>query len=155
VARNDSTSVAVGTAINADFVSVTARSQLALSLPSRQSLGTISPGAGAFTRRAQDRAPKRAPNPSDLLVLAHRLLSRSEISPTGCRRTFEGAGTTQVLNLIPKQLGIAANALAASWGLPSSYAFEIALDLQSAGAIGVKRAGWHRVVEMPCQVEKR
>jgi DNA-binding NarL/FixJ family response regulator len=50
VAENDSTSVAVGSAINAreaDSVSATARSQLALSLPSRQSLGTILPGTGA------------------------------------------------------------------------------------------------------------
>jgi transcriptional regulator with XRE-family HTH domain len=85
----------------------------------------------------------RAPNLSDLLVLARRLgVSVGELTD-GLQAPVRGVGTAQVLDLISRQPGITADALAASLGLPSSYAFEIALYLQSTGAIVSQRTGWH------------
>jgi transcriptional regulator with XRE-family HTH domain len=90
----------------------------------------------------------RAPNLTDLLVLAHRLdISTGQLTD-GLQAPVRQVGTAQVLDLIATQPGIKADALATSLGLPFSYAFEIALYLQSTGAIVSRRTGWHPIVEM-------
>lgn len=52
-------------------------------------------------------------------------------------------GTARVLNLAICDPGIGTDALSTSLGLPSSYAFEIALCLQSVGTISSSGAGRH------------
>jgi transcriptional regulator with XRE-family HTH domain len=111
-----------------------------------------------FMRRAQvseiERGLRR-PDLPDLLVLADRLGVAAEALIDGLQAPVRRVGTAQVLDLITRQPGITADTLATSLGLPSSYAFEIALDLQSTGAIASRRTGWHPVVETPAAVEKR
>jgi transcriptional regulator with XRE-family HTH domain len=110
-----------------------------------------------FMRRAQIsriECGDRAPNLSDLLVIAHRLgVSAGELTD-GLQAPVRRVGTAQVLDLITRRPGISADALATSLGLPSSYAFEIALYLQSTGAIVSRRTGWQPVVEILRLVEE-
>jgi transcriptional regulator with XRE-family HTH domain len=99
-----------------------------------------------FMRRAQISKIERgdrAPNLTDLLVLAHRLDVSTAQLTDGLQAPVRQVGTAQVLDLITRQPGITADALATSLGLPFSYAFEIALYLQSTGAIASERAAWH------------
>jgi transcriptional regulator with XRE-family HTH domain len=112
-------------------------------------------GVRCFMRLAQISKIERgnkAPNLSDLLVLAHRLgVSAGEFTD-GLQAPVRRVGTAEVLDLITRQPGITADALAASLALPSSY---IALYLQSTGAIVSRRTGWHPVAETRRAVEKR
>jgi transcriptional regulator with XRE-family HTH domain len=103
-----------------------------------------------FMRRAQISAVERAvraPDLPDLLVLAERLgVSAGELT-NGLTAPVRRAGTAQALELITRRPGISADALAQSLALPSSYAFEIALYLQSTGAIVSQRTGWQPAIE--------
>ncbi len=85
---------------------------------------------------------QRTPSLLDLLILEERLGVTDGELVRGLEAPVRRVGTAQVLDLITRQPGISADALAASLGLPSSYVFEIALYLQSAGAIDSRRAGW-------------
>jgi hypothetical protein len=88
-------------------------------------------------------------------IIAHRLGVSARELIDGLQAPVCRVGTAQVLDLITRRPGITADTLATSLGLPSSYSFEIALYLQSTGAIASRRTGWHPVVETPAAVEIR
>ena len=89
---------------------------------------------------------ERAPNLSDLLVLAHRLgVSVGELTD-GLPAPVRRVGTAQVLDQVIRQPEITAKELATSLKLPYSYALEIAVYLQATGAIISHRMGWHPMV---------
>ncbi len=85
----------------------------------------------------------RPPNILDLLILEQRLGVTGGELIRDLQAPVRRVGTAQVLDLIRRQPGITAEALATSLELPSSYAFEIALYLLSTGEIVSKHSGWH------------
>jgi transcriptional regulator with XRE-family HTH domain len=97
---------------------------------------------------------RRAPDILDLLMLESRLGVQGGKLIDGLEAPVRRVSSAQMCDLITRRPGITTEELATSLGLPSSYVFEIALYLQSAGVIVSRRTGWHAVVEIPRLVEE-
>lgn len=98
-----------------------------------------------FMRRSQVSALECGTGTLDLpglLVVAERLGVSAGMLIEGLQAPVRRVGTAQVLDLVTRQPGATPEVLAASLGLPYSYAYEIALYLQSVGAIASERTGW-------------
>ncbi len=105
-----------------------------------------------FMRRDQISALERgasAPDLPALLVLGARLgVSAGELIE-GLQAPVRRVGTRQVLDLVTRRHGVSADGIAASLGLPFSYAAEITLYLQSTGQIAAQRTGWQPAAQTP------
>jgi transcriptional regulator with XRE-family HTH domain len=91
----------------------------------------------------------RAPGLPALLVLADRLSIPVSDSVAGLPAPVRREGTALVLDLIGRRPGVSTKEIAASLGLPCSYALEITLYLNSTRAIAPLQSGWRATAQQP------